>query len=150
MNTTNEWKNFGDVNFIEYGGCLVKADSHPNCYHVLTLITEIPDYVGKYKKPMIVARCFIDLDCWLDNQTLFEINQFTGASCDYIPKTEEELILYCTDLINYYGIREFDPDFPKETGCGCYALGNINKWIVGKQIAQKFMKECEVPKEFRE
>ena len=55
---------------------------------------------------------------------------------------------YCVDLINYYGIENFEPDFPSETGCGCYGF-IWDKIIVGKTIAQKFLKECGVPVEFR-
>lgn len=144
-----EWHNYGDINFIEYGGCLVRETDYEDCFDVIWLSTELPDYKVKYKIPMIVVKCFIDLSCWLDNKTLFEINEFTGSPIDYIPQTLDEKMSYCVDLINYYGIQEFDPDFPEETGCGCYALGTIDKWIVGKTIAQRFMKECGVPVKYR-
>lgn len=148
---TKPWVNFGDVNFIEYGGCLVKEDAYPNCFHVLYLTTDIYDYVGKYKVPMIVAKCFIDLSDWLkpENKQRKEVNWFFGFDEDYIPFTLDEKMSYCVDLINHYGIREFNPDLPKETGCGCYALGTIDQWIVSKTVAQKFMKEYGVPLRYR-
>lgn len=52
---------------------------------------------------------------------------------------------YCVDLINYFGIEEFYPEFPEETGCGPYALGTAQQWIVGRQIAKRFLKEHDVP-----
>lgn len=144
-----EWENYGDSDFMDYGGCLVKADDYPDCFHVLSLTTEVY-YNGKYKKPMIVAKCFIDLSCWLeDKEDVKEINSFAGYDEDYIPQTEDEKMSYCVDLINFYGIHEFDPEFPKETNCGPYALGTLPQWIVGKTIAQRFMKEHGVPVEFR-
>lgn len=146
-----EWQNYGDINFIEHGGCLIKEDEHENCFHVLSLTTHIPDYKGKYKNPMIVAKCFIDLSDYLkpedEDRKLFNI--CVGFDEDYIPQTLDEEMNYCVDLINYYGVQEFDPDFPEETGCGCYALGTVDKWIVGKTIVQRFMKECDVPVKFR-
>lgn len=144
-----KWKNFGDINFMEYGGCLVKEDDYPDCFHILSLTTNIYDYKGKYRKPVIVAKCYIDLSAWLENEEIKEVNKFAGYEEKYKPQTLEEKMSYCEDLIDYYGIQEFDPDFPAETGCGCYAHGTINKWIVGKTIAKRFMKEYGVPYEYR-
>lgn len=146
-----EWKNYGDVNFMEYGGCLVKEfPNYPNAFYVMSLTTEV--YCEcKYKKPMIVARCFIDLEDWLnpnDDQRK-EVNKNAGYKEDYIPYTLDEKMSYCVDLINHLGIHEFDPVFPEETGCGPYGLGTLPQWIVGKTIAQRFMKEYGVPYQFR-
>ncbi|WP_346961313.1 hypothetical protein [Clostridium sp.] len=141
-----EWQNYGDINFIGYGGCLVRKTEHEDCFEVMSLTTEICDYDGEYEKPMIVARCYIDLSCWEDS--FKKVNYNVGYDKNYTPKTEEQKMSYCVDLINYYGIQEFDPDFPEETGCGCYALGSLPQWIIGKAIAQKFMRNYEVPEEF--
>lgn len=145
------WHNYGDINFIEYGGCLIAEDPYHDCFHVISLTTNIYDYHGKYKKPMIVAKCFIDLSDWLkpEDKDRKTINEFAGYEDNYIPQTLEEKMRYCVDLINYYGIENYDPEFPLETGCGCYALGMISQWIVGKTIAQKFMKMYGVPRELR-
>ena len=56
---------------------------------------------------------------------------------------------YCVDVINYYGLREFDPKFPEETGCGPYALEDASKWIVGRTIVKRFLKENDIPYEYR-
>lgn len=133
-----EWRNFGDVNFMEHGGCLVKKDGHSDSFHVISLTTEIYDYKGKYKKPMIVARCYIgNLSDWVSE----DVNDFVGYSKNYKPQTLDEKMSYCVNLITYYGIHEFDPIFPEETGCGPYALGTVDKWIVGKMIAERFIKQ---------
>lgn len=146
----SEWHNHGDVNFLEYGGCLVRKISSQDCYEIISLITEIPDYKGKYKCPMIVARCYIDLDAWLEAKNeMVKINEFAGFGRTYIPQTEEEKESYCVDLVNYYGVEEFDPEFPEETDCGPYALGSVDRWIVGKEIVKRFLKEYDVPYEFR-
>ena len=142
----NKWENYGDINFIDYGGCLVKADECQDCFHVLVLETEV--YVGK-EEQVIVANCFIDLSVWIeDEDTKKQINSFVGYKEDYIPQTEDEKMSYCVDLIKYYGIHEFDPKFPKETGCGPYALGTVTDWIVDKEVAIRFMKEFDIPEEY--
>lgn len=143
-----EWKNFGDVDFLEYGGCLVRETDREDCFNVIWLATEITDYKGKYKNPMIVAKCYVDLSGWLDNETLHSINTFTGDPSDFVPKTLEEKMQYAVDLIAYYGIAEFEPDFPSETGCSNYGF-TWNRIIVGKTIAQKFLKENDVPYKWR-
>lgn len=151
VSSHQEWQNYGDFFFIEHGGCLVKQDTYQNGFHVLSLTTHICDYKGKYKKPMIVAKCYIDLADWLrpEDEGRLEMNRACGFDDDYIPQTLEEKMSYCVDLVNYYGIHEFDPDFPSETRCGCYALGTLPQWIVGKKITQRFMKKYGVPRKFR-
>ena len=143
-----EWHNYGDINFIEYGGCLVRETDREDCFHVIWLATEIPDYNGKYKYPMIVARCYVDVSCWMDGKSLYDINIFVGNPVSYIPQTTEEKMQYAVDLISYYAIQEFEPDFPSETGCGPYGF-IWDKIIVGKTIAQKFLKENDVPYKWR-
>lgn len=140
------WNNYGDINFIEHGGCLVRETDREDCFHVIWLNTPICDYKGKYKNPMIVAKCYIDLSDWLkpDDEKRITFNKYCGFDEDYIPHTLDEKMCYCADLINYYGIQNFEPDFPNETGCGCYGF-IWDKVIVGKTIAQKFLKECGVP-----
>lgn len=146
-----EWHNYGDVNFMKYGGCLIKEDDHQNCFHVLSLTTEIHNctcYKGN-TTPVIVAKCYVDLDSWMKDDEIKEFNECYGYEKHYKPSTLEEKMSYCIDLINWFGIQEFDPDFPEETGCGCYAIGTIDKWIVNKTVARKFMKECGVHYKFR-
>ena len=148
-NSLFEWYNYGDVNFIEYGGCLVRETGFKDCFEVIWLATEIPDYKGKYKNPMIIARCYIDLGLWLrTNEEMKSFNKSSGYGEDYVPYTLEEKMYYSADLISYYGIQEFEPEFPEETGCGPYGF-TLDKVIVGKTIAQRFMKEHGVPAKFR-
>lgn len=143
-----EWYNYGDVNFMEYGGCLVREAEFKDCFEVIWLATEIADHKKRYKYPMIVAKCYVDISSWLDNETLHSVNDYVGNPSDFIPKTLEDKMWYATDLIAYYGIQEFDPEFPEETGCGPYGF-TWEKIIVGKTIAQRFMKEHGVPAKFR-
>lgn len=143
-----KWYNYGDVDFIEYGGCLVRETYYKDCFNVIWLATEIADYKKRYKYPMIVAKCYVDISSWLDNKTLYEVNSHVGNPSGFIPKTLEEKMQYATDLIAYYGLDEFDPEFPEETGCGPYGF-EWDKIIVGKTITQKFLKENGVPVEFR-
>ena len=143
-----EWHNYGDINFIEYGGCLVRETDREDCFNVIWLATEIADYKKRYNYPMIVAKCYVDVSSWLDNKTLHEVNDYVGNPSSFIPQTTEEKMRYATDLIAYYGIAEFEPDFPSETGCGPYGF-IWDKIIVGKTIAQMFLKENGVPYKWR-
>ena len=143
-----KWQNYGDINFLEYGGCLVRETDREDCFNVIWLATEIADYKKRYNYPMMVAKCYVDLSSWLDNETLHAINTFTGNPSDFIPKTLEEKMWYAVDLIGYYGIAEFEPDFPIETNCSCYGF-TWDRIIVGKTIAQRFLKENGVPYKWR-
>lgn len=147
-NSLFEWHNFGDVNFLEYGGCLVRETDREDCFNVIWLATEIPGCKSKYKNPMMVAKCYVDVSSWLDNKTLHIINTFTGNPSDFIPKTLEEKMWYAVDLIGYYGIENYEPDFPEETGCGPYGF-TWDKIIIGKTITQNFLKENGVPYKWR-
>lgn len=137
-----KWINCGDFHYLDHGGCLIR--NAPGGYDVISLTTGICDYKGKFKKPCIIAKCYIDFASWLKDSRK-EINSFAGYDEDYIPLTEDEEMSYCVDLINYFGIHEFDPEFPEETGCGPYAIGTIEQWIVRRQIAKRFLKEHNVP-----
>ena len=142
-----EWNNFGDIDFLEHGGCLVRETDREDCFDVIWLATSIPDYKGKYKKPMIVARCYVDVSSWMEGKSLYDVNIFVGNPVSYTPQTTGEKMQYAVDLIGYYGIQEFDPDFPEETGCSCYGF-TWGKAIVNKTIVQRFLKENGVPVEW--
>ena len=151
---TKPWINYGDINFIEHGGCLVRETDYPECYDVICLETNIYDYNGDYKIPMIIAKCFVDLSDWLksDDKKRMEFNEYCGFDADYIPYTLDEKMCYCADLVRNWGcgIWEFDPVFPKETNLGCYSFGvSIDEMIVGKTIVQRFLKEYGVPLRYR-
>ena len=151
---TKPWINYGDINYIENGGCLVRETDYPECYDVICLETNIYDYNGDYKIPMVVAKCFVDLSDWLkpDDKQRMEFNEQFGFDKDYIPHTLDEKMCYCADLVRNYGccIWEFNPVFPKETNLGSYSFGvAIDEMIVGKAIVQKFLKEYGVPLRYR-
>ena len=145
------WNNYGDGSFMEYGGYLVNKDLQPDCYQVINLVTDIPDYNGKYQRnPIFVTKCYIDLSLWLDADSRKSLNPVFGYPENYIPKTESEKEQCCCDLMSWYSIWEFDPVFPKETGLGPYSMGAPFKdAIVGKTIAKKFLQECGVPAKYR-
>ena len=157
---TKPWINYGDINFIEHGGFLVRETDYPECYDVIYLETNIYDYNGDYKIPMIVVKCFVDLSDWLkpDDKERIKFNQECGFDDDYIPTSLEEKMCYCADLVDKWGsgVWEFDPVFPKETGLGCYSCPDpmskkqiMEQMIVGKTIAQRFLKEYGVPLRYR-
>lgn len=131
-----KWQLYGDVNPLEYGGTYVKKDSEIDGYHALVIIGS--DEIGEEDKAAVIF-CYIDAS-WYEEPNE-AVNNFCGYKKDYVPKTEEEIGSYITDLIRYYGVINFDPDFPKETGCNHYAVGTVNDWIVTKKVAKEFIAE---------
>ena len=147
---TYRWENCGDINFIKYGGCLVRETDYEECYEVMYLKTPIYDYNGDYDCPMIVVHCFVDLSDWLkeDDSNRIQFNEQCGFDEDYIPSSLLEKQLYCADLVEHWGagVWEFDPTFPPITKLGCYSYGcSADQMVVSKTIAVKFMREYNVP-----
>ena len=140
----NDWENYGDINFMEHGGYLVRRNSKYNIFEVISLTCQIPDIDVPVEDPCIVARCAVcDISDYLkDKNILSELNKVFGSQEGYIPSKEEELCAFATDLISYYGLWEFDPIFPDETGLGPYSLGaQAEKMVVSKETAKKFIQE---------
>ena len=150
----NDWENYGDVNFMEHGGYLVRHNSKYNIYEVISLACHIPDVDIPIEDSCIVARCAVcNINDYLeDSKTLDELNSFFGYEKGYKPSTKEEMFAFAADLISFYGLWEFDPVFPKETGLGPYSLGApIEKMIVSKKTAEKFINEyINLPNEHKE
>lgn len=153
---TYRWNNYGDINFIQNGGCLVRETDYPECYEVMYLHTDLHVSKENYKVPMIVAHCFVDLSDWLqpDNKKRKEfLKEYGFLEEDFIPSSLEEKQLFCSMLVDNWGstIWEFNPTFPKITGLNCYSCpypfeyAFFEKMIVSKTIAVKFMREYGVP-----
>ena len=54
MADSQRWRNYGDVSFLEHGGCMVR-EKERGMYEVISLFPCIPDYEGDVEDPCIVA-----------------------------------------------------------------------------------------------
>lgn len=139
-----EWENYGDVNFFEYGGLLVRKDTEiENAYEFIWLYRDDEDEV-------IVASGWADISDYLapEDKDRIMVNEIAGNRKDFIPTTENEKKNFLVDLVQTMGVHEFSPDFPEETGCSCYALGTVNDWYVPNDVAKRFLREHDVPEEY--
>lgn len=110
-----KWENLGDVNFLSYGGCLVKHnweepdESLKYCYTVFYLNPE----AGENGDQNYAAQCFIDLtDSWLDYDGMLQsigCDEFVGMSFEDLIKKIDPMVL-AKELIEYHGVANFSPE----------------------------------------
>lgn len=121
---TKEWLNYGDVNFWEHGRLIKRHwPDKEDEYDVLCL--EDGDFNGK----VIVARCYVDInDPWIDKMAVWD---YTGC---YPIKTEDDKMRFVIDCISYYGIHEFQPEFPNGV-----MGGTLLDWVCDKKKAYEWL-----------
>ena len=139
MADSQRWRNYGDVSFLEHGGCMVR-EKERGMYEVISLFPCIPDYEGDVEDPCIVAKCTVcDIgDYANDLKVRKEVNDIFGYPQDHIPVTADDLLMFAVNLVEMYGIWEFDPVFPEETGLGPYSYGApASKQIVSKALGPR-------------
>lgn len=142
------WENFGDINFLTYGGCLVKRHwtdeelakiENPELlkytYDVFYLNTEYGDDNQNF-----AALCCIDLtDDFLDwNGMLYCIGQDERIGMklqDFLKETNISPKLLAKEMVEYMGVDEFSPiTFKNPQYPSCiedYLVSNkdLKKWI---------------------
>lgn len=114
------WENFGDVNFLEYGGCLVKEhwteeelasiknpENMKHCYDVFYLNAECGEDI-------YAALCCVDLtDEWLDwNGMFYTTGQEEKIGMSLKDLMEESTIspkFWAKEMVEYMGIQNFCP-----------------------------------------
>lgn len=95
--------NYGDVNFLEWGGCLVDSDHSDTEFRII--------YLRPYDDEKDMYQCaevYVDItDSWIDRKRVM----------DFCGMTEETFnpIWFAIDCINYYGAENFGAD-----GCWMY------------------------------
>ena len=133
-----QWKNYGDVNFLEHGGSYVRRSydsetltKHPllsTCYDVFRLdnIADREDTVLCYMKN-------IDLSDFADESTVAAMTSFYGS----LPDDPYMLAAYCAE---YEGLQEtVDRAF-----CGVM-YPQDNDYILSRWEAAEWMKELGIP-----
>lgn len=149
MTKTNErkWENLGDINFVAYGGCLVKShqtgegsnvdEAFKYCFDVFYLNPEF----GENGDENFAGLGTIDLtDNWLDFDGMLEV---TGYD-EYKGKSLEELLeimspeLLAKEMVEYHGIQNFSPivckkdvvlQYPCDANDFIVTLEELNDWL---------------------
>lgn len=117
-----EWVNMGDINFLAYGGCLVKPhfseeelkdhESLENTFDVFYLNTEF----GENGDENFAALCYVDLDDswlpWADMLKCIGLDEEVGLSVEELVKKHSPMLL-AKELVEYAGVQNFSPEVVK-------------------------------------
>lgn len=97
------YRNYGDVNFLTYGGCLVDSDHSDTEFRIIYL-RPYDDEEGLYQ----CAEIIVDInDSWIDRS---QVMKYGGVTED-----DFDPVLFAIDCIEYYGPENFWAD-----GCWMY------------------------------
>ena len=120
----SKWENLGDVNFLAYGGCLVKPHFNEKelkgCDN-LKLTFDVfylnPEYGESNDLKNFAALCCIDLtDDWLHYDDMLAacgLDEKAGLSLDELLK-ELSPELLAKEMVEYEGVANFNPTVVKE------------------------------------
>lgn len=151
-----EWVNMGDINFLAYGGCLVKPhfskeelkdhESLENTFDVFYLNTEF----GENGDENFAALCYVDLDDswlpWADVLKYIGLDEEVGLPVEELVKKHNPMLL-AKELVessvifspkSYTGVQNFSPEVVKNDTCNRYPYSaedftvsdeDLVKWI---------------------
>lgn len=159
-----EWTNMGDINFLAYGGCLVKPhfseeelkghESLENTFDVFYLNTEF----GENGDENFAALCYVDLDDswlpWVDMLKCIGLDEEVGLSVEELVKKYSPMLL-AKELVEYAGVQNFSPEVVKNDTCNMYPYSaedftvsdeDLVKWLrdlgAGEIIDNKEKQQC--------
>ena len=89
----NEWENYGDINFLTYGGTLLKEVA-PQEYEIIRLFTP---WSGTEEGEYILGTCYLNTKDYEDS--IDDISKFTGEDYSGLDKDK----WFAVDLVDYYG-----------------------------------------------
>lgn len=144
-----EWVNMGDINFLAYGGCLVKPhfseeelkdhESLENTFDVFYLDTES----GENGDENFAALCYVDLDDswlpWADMLKCIGLDKEVGLPVEELVKKHSPMLL-AKELVEYAGVQNFSPEVVKNDTYNRYPYSaedftvsdaDIVKWLHG-------------------
>lgn len=95
----SEWILQGDVNFLDYGGIIMRRDEDdPNCYDVIEVATSW-DTDELDENEVYAWQAYVDIDdSWVDWEA---VESFSGGDW-------EDDSAKIADAIRYYGIAQWD------------------------------------------
>lgn len=150
MDKNKIWENLGDVNFLAYGGCLVKPHwteeelakaKNPellkHTYDVFYLNTEYGDDGNQN----FAALCCIDMtDDFLDwNGMLYCIGEDARIGMkfeDFLNETTISPELLAKEMVEYMGVGEFSPctfkcpQYPSEADDYIVSDEDLKQWLI--------------------
>lgn len=132
----NEWENYGDVNFFDYGGTMIKraGDDEFEYFH---LIVDGEDKYAFHGTLMFLSDYVDDL-----NKEARDYGYKNGR--EWLDKDPEFAASYL--LENYgYGVLEFSPT--NHDGLGAYSLNYADFLLTDEQLSD-FMREVAIPEEY--
>ena len=89
------YKNYGDYNYLTWGGCLVDSEHSDTCFDIIYL-RQYDDIEGQY----IFCELSVDItDKWIDKKAVM---QYIGMSED-----DFDAIQYAIGCVDYYGPENF-------------------------------------------
>ena len=113
-----KWENMGDINFVAYGGCLVRphfenpTEENKYVYDVFYLNPEVGNENQNY-----AALCCIDLtDSWLDYDGMLYacgLDEYMGKSFEELVKLIDPTVL-AEEMVVFHGVTNFNPSVNKK------------------------------------
>lgn len=135
----SKWKNFGDVNFSEYGGILTRKceDRQEDVSFFQLIVNESVRYA--FYGTVVNVMDYKDEQCIKEMAEIYKYK----SSTDYILNDPESAVV---DLLNKYGDMNFSA-VNKDGKCA-YSM-DINDFALTEQELDTFMKDLNIPEEFR-
>ena len=129
------WKNYGDVNFFEHGGCqvqLVYTAEEIEEYPLLKSVYRV-FYLLREGDVACAALCTVDIDDdWIDKK---EIYTAIGLESEYESGYELDPDCFAVQCVQYYGISEFHPICLNNT----FTIddNSLHKWLKELDIKER-------------
>lgn len=134
----NEWKNMGDINFVDYGGVMVKRDDErPNDYHFFKLD------IGKDKYAYSGTVC--DIYDYADTEVIKELSREMGYDDNdvesFIKNHPEQTVV---ELVTNYGYGSLEFGSRNCKGVGQYSLDSKDFMLSHNELVA-FMEKLNIP-----
>ena len=117
-----DWENFGDVNYLSYGGLLIRQDPDymDRTYNVVQVSTHdaSSDIPEGYAWALYYS---VDLD---DNW--YDWDSVASAAGQGLAQPDKNLVQM---LVNYYGPHEFSPSGFGKDGASCVAIPYLSNCL---------------------
>ena len=102
-----EWINMGDINFLAYGGCLVKPHFSEE---------ELKDHESLENTFDVFDDSWLP---WADMLKCIGLDEEVGLSVEELVKKHSPMLL-AKELVEYAGVQNFSPEVVKNDTCNMY------------------------------
>ena len=137
----SKWKNFGDVNFSEYGGILTRRceDRQEDVSFFQLIVNESGRYA--FYGTVVNVMDYKDEQCIKDEAKISKYR----SSTDYILNDPESAVV---DLLNSYGYGAMEFSAVNKDGKGAYSM-DINDFALTEVELAAFMEDLNIPEKFQ-